>query len=111
MKLPQDAVISERKIKEYLLTPRVEDDKSGFLALAGYSLQTWRQLEADLRCQIEERDALLIQTTRYGEMYQIKGQLTGPNGKVLDVITVWVRIHATGETRFVTLIPDKEARR
>lgn len=111
MKLPQDAVISERKIKEYLLTPRVEDDKSGFLALAGYSLQTWRQLEADLRCQIEERDALLIQTTRYGEMYQIKGQLTGPNGKVLDVITVWVRLHATGETRFVTLIPDKEARR
>lgn len=111
MKLPQDAVISERKIKEYLLTPRVEDGKSGFLALAGYSLQTWRQLEADLRCQIEERDALLIQTTRYGEMYQIKGQLTGPNGKVLDVITVWVRLHATGETRFVTLIPDKEARR
>ena len=111
MKLPQDAVISERKIKEYLLTPRVEDDKSGFLALAGYSLQSWRQLETDLRRQIDERDALLIQTTRYGEMYQIKGQLTGPNGKVLDVITVWVRLHATGETRFVTLIPDKEARR
>lgn len=111
MKLPQDTVISERKIKGYLLTPRVEDDKSGFLALAGYSLQTWRQLEGDLRRQIEERDALLIQTTRYGEMYQIKGQLTGPNGKVLDVITVWVRLHATGETRFITLIPDKEARR
>ena len=111
MKLPRDAIISERKVKEYLLTPRVEDDKSGFLALAGYSLKNWRHLEADLRRHIEERDALLIQTTQYGEMYHIKGQLTGPNGKIVDVITVWVRLHATGETRFVTLIPDKEARR
>ena len=111
MKLPQDAVIDERKLREYLLTFRLEDDKSGFLAIAGYSPQNWRQLEADLRRQIEERDALLIQTTQYGEMYHVKGQVTGPNGKVLDVITVWVRLHATGETRFVTLIPDREARK
>jgi hypothetical protein len=42
-------------------------------------------------------------------MYRIKGHLTGPNGKVLDVTTVWIWLHATGETRFVTLVPDKEA--
>ena len=65
VKLPRDAVISERKIKEYLLTPRAEDDKSGFLALAGYSLQTWPELERDLRREAEEGDALLIRTTQY----------------------------------------------
>ncbi len=109
MKLPQDAIINERKIKEYLLTPRAEDDKSGFFALAGYSLQTWRELERDLRREIEEGNALLIRTTQYGEMYHIKGQLKGPTGTSLDVITAWICLHATGETRFVTLVPDKEA--
>jgi hypothetical protein len=82
MKLPRDTVISERKIKEYLLSPRTEDDKFGFLALAGYSLQTWRELEKDLRGQAQDGEALLIRTNQYGEMYHIKGQLKGPNGMV-----------------------------
>ena len=109
MKLPHDAIISERKIKEYLLTPRAEDDKSGFLAIAGYSLQAWRELERDLRREVEEGDALLIRTTQYGEIYHIRGRLKGPNGTILNVITVWICLQATGETRFVTLVPDKEA--
>jgi hypothetical protein len=109
VKLPQDSVISETKLKEYLLVHRDEDDKSGFLALAGYSLASWKELEIDLRRQLE-LDALLIGTTQYGEMYHIKGQLVGPNGKRLNVITVWIRLRTTGETRFVTLVPDKEAR-
>ena len=103
-------MIDERKLREYLLVPRTEDDKSGFLALAGYSLTNWRTLESDLRQQLEG-DAVLIQETQYGEMYHIKGKLTGPNAKVLNVITVWVRLSATRETSFVTLIPDKEAER
>ena len=69
MKLPKNSVIGEEKIKEYLLRPRIEDDKSGFLALAGYSLEIWTRLEADLRRQIEVSDALLIRSTPYGEMY------------------------------------------
>lgn len=91
--------------------PRIEDDKSGFLALAGYSLTSWRLLERELRRQVEEGDALLIRTTQYGEMYHIKGHLRGPNGRLLNVITVWVLLQATGETRFVTLVPNKEAGR
>ena len=67
MKIPKDSVIGERKIKEYLLAQRSEDDKSGFLALAGYTLANWRQLEADLRRQVQEADAVLIRTTQYGD--------------------------------------------
>lgn len=111
MKLSQDAIISERKIREYLLTCRTEDDKSGFLALAGYSLQTWRDLERDLRREVEDGDALLIRTTQYGDIYHIRGQLKGPNGTILNVITIWIYLYATGETRFVTLVPDKETGR
>jgi len=63
VKLARDSAIDERKLKEYLLIPRIEDDKSGLLALAGYSLPNWRELENDLRRQLEG-DAVLIQTTQ-----------------------------------------------
>ena len=110
MKLPQKKVISEKKLREYLLTPRIEDDKAGFLTLAGYSLENWRVLEEDLPRLVEEEEALLIRTTQYGEIYHVKGQSIGPNDQILYVITVWIQLYATGETRFVTLVPDKEAR-
>ena len=38
MKLPEDTAIARTKLHEYLLRHRDEDDKSGFLALAGYTL-------------------------------------------------------------------------
>ena len=38
MKLPADAPIDRRKLTAYLLKPRRDDDKSAFLALAGYTL-------------------------------------------------------------------------
>jgi hypothetical protein len=43
MKLPADSVISERKLREYLLSRRIEDDKAGFLFLAGYTEENWRR--------------------------------------------------------------------
>ena len=108
MKLSADSVISERKLREYLLKRRIEDDKAGFLFRAGYTAENWRRLEADLRRHIEEAEAELIRVTDYGDMYKARAHLTGPNGKSLDLITVWITLRVNGETRFVTLIPDKD---
>ena len=108
MKLPLDTIISERKLREYLLTRRNEDDKSRFLALAGYDPTFWRQLETDIRQLIHDQDAELIRRTLYGDMYKITGRLIGPNGRSLNVVTIWITLSANGETRFVTLVPDKE---
>jgi hypothetical protein len=82
----------------------------GFFFLPGYTEENWRQLEADLRQQIEAVEAELIRVTDYGDMYKVRARLTGPNGKRLDVITIWITLRVNGETRFVTLIPDKEKR-
>ena len=49
MKMPPDTLIARRKIIDYLLVPRPEDDKSAFLAKAGYMVETADQLLADLR--------------------------------------------------------------
>ena len=44
----------------------------------------------------------------YGIKWEVQGSLTGPNGQVLYVVTVWMTLETSGETRFVTWFPDKE---
>ena len=51
------------------------------------------------------------ETSPYGIKYEVRGTLTGPNGGTLHVVTVWITLEATGETRFVTLFPDREGNR
>jgi hypothetical protein len=49
MKLPEDTGITRTKLQAYLLQHRDEDDKSGFLALAGYTLDNADRLMHDIR--------------------------------------------------------------
>ncbi len=105
--LPQDALIAEAKLTQYLLVPLPKDDKSKFLAQAGYTLDKWEQLEQDLRTQVLTQPADLIETTRYGEKYAIRACLQGVNGVELDILTIWMVVN--GATKFVTLVPDKGA--
>ena len=62
---------------------------------------------SDLRAQLLPLDAELFDQTGYGPKYRIRGALTGPNRRVLRVLTIWMKEDATGETKFVTLLPDK----
>jgi hypothetical protein len=107
MKLPADTVIARRKLDEYLLRHLDEDDKSGFLSLAGYTLENPDQLMNDLRTQLLPLEAEFFDQTEYGAKYQIRGTLAGPNGRVLRVLSIWMKEDATGVTKFVTLFADK----
>lgn len=109
MKLPADAVIAQTKLTEYLLKFRREDDKSLFLGRAGYKLDNWQQLEKDLRQQILSLEAIEYEQTPYGDKYEIRGTLTGPNGKSLPVVTIWMIECSSQKTKFITLFPNKEA--
>ncbi|MGK7891933.1 MAG: DUF6883 domain-containing protein [Leptolyngbyaceae cyanobacterium] len=103
--LSADAVIPEAKLTQYLLIPLPKDDKSQFLAKAGYTLENWQKLEQDLRTQVLSQSATLIEETRYGQKYCIRARLRGPNGTELKTKTIWM-VTATA-SRFVTLVPDK----
>ncbi len=107
MKLPPNTVIAPRKITEYLLRLRIEDDKSEFLALAGYTRDNADLLLRDIRQQILPLEADCFEQTEYGPKYRIRGTLTGPNGRALRVVTIWMKDDATNQTKFVTLFPDK----
>jgi len=52
MKLPVDTIIARAKLTDYLLRPRDDHDKSGFLAVAGYTGLDADHLEADMRVQL-----------------------------------------------------------
>jgi hypothetical protein len=107
MKLPANTVIAPRKLTQYLLRLRVEDDKSQFLARAGYTLENADRLMSDIHEQILPLEAELLDETEYGPKYRIRSTLTGPNGRVLRVSTLWMKENATNQTKFVTLFPDK----
>ncbi len=109
MQLPQDATIAPAKLNRYLLVWRATDDKSKFLARAGYGIDNWEQLEIDLRSQILPLDALPSEEiNRFGDVYEIRGMLVGPNGVILSVMTIWMIEFETTTTKFITLYPDRE---
>jgi len=51
-------------------------------------------------------EAQRLESNRFGQYYEIRGTLTGPNGVALPVRTIWMTEHLSGVTKFVTLIPD-----
>ena len=109
MKLPASTIIATDKITQYLLVPQARGDKSTFLRAAGYTLDNADRLLDDLRSQILPLDAIPLESGKFGQYYEICGTLSGPNGAVRAVRTIWIVEHLSGITKFVTLIPDKRS--
>ena len=101
-----DVVIPREKLTAYLLVPRDSDDKSKFLAQAGFTQENPDDLEAALRQLITESDAIADRTDAYGTFYRVIGALHGPL-KSLSVVTVWLHVTADDIYRFITLKPEK----
>lgn len=106
MQLPRDSIIAPQKLTDYLLRLREDHDKSGYLALAGYSAEDAAQLESDIRDQLLSQTAESAGRNPYGEKFIVRGTLIGPNGRSLRVISIWMLEKATGLTKFITLYPD-----
>jgi hypothetical protein len=110
LKIPPEAVIAEDKLTRYLLVPRPKNDKSKFLARAGFTLANPDILEAAIRDLIQREEAIQDRSDKYGDFYVVEGNLTGPEDETLYVVTVWhVQPDLESEFRFVTLKPGKKA--
>lgn len=107
MKLPSDAIIATGKLASYLLRWREADDKSAFLALAGYGPDDAARLESDIRDHLLSCDAESLGDTEYGPKFRICAALRGPNGRSLLIISIWMTEKATGATKFITLYPGQ----
>jgi hypothetical protein len=108
MKLTGNVIIAQENLTKYLLVLKKRNDKSQWLAKAGYKDDNWNILENDLREIILQNEASHIENTLYGQLYEIRSNLIGPNTMSLPVCTIWMKESATGAIKFITMYPDRK---
>jgi hypothetical protein len=109
MKIGTDAIIPEDKLTRYLLTARPRDDKSKFLAQAGFLADNPEDLRAAIEALAAAADAREEDENEYGVVLRANGELLGPNGRSLAVTTIWLRWRIDGSVHFITLKPRRES--
>jgi hypothetical protein len=107
MKMPSCLIIQDEKITKYLLVYQPKSDKSGYLALAGYSLDNWELLKNDIIKAVEGSEIAKVTLTDWGTQFEVRSEWSGPNGRLIKVITIWQQDAGTEFVRFITLKPDK----
>ena len=107
MKIPDDAVIPEEKLTRYLLIPRLKDDKSKYLAQAGFTQANPEDLLTAIRQLITDNEAVEDNVNEYGVFYIVEGNLQGINNRNLAVVTVWLQSKYDESFCFITLKPKK----
>jgi hypothetical protein len=109
VKIPPDALIAPEKLTKYLLIRRIKDDKSRYLAQAGFDLSNPQLLAAAIRHASQQTEATIHRANQHGIYYNQRCELTGPGGHQLPVLLVWL-LRLDGIYSFITLLPDKERR-
>lgn len=88
-----------------MLVQKVRNDKSKFLAQAGFTQKNPEVLKAAVQSLAEAFEAVEDRSNEYGTFYQATGELIGANGVNLSVITIWLHRRIDGKFQFVTLKP------
>ena len=91
VRIPVDAVIPAEKLSRYLLVPRPWDDKSRFLAQAGFLITDPMALDRAIRRVAAAYDAVEDGQNDYGTFFRLEGDLVGPNGHSLPVVLIWLQ--------------------
>jgi hypothetical protein len=104
--IPDDLIIPEAKITQYLLVLKARNDKSRFLAQAGFTQENPEALKLAIQRQVIDKEAIEEKSNEYGTFYQVAGELIGVNGVSLSVVTVWLQRQIDGKFQFVTLKPN-----
>ena len=109
MKLPRPerAVIDPAKLRDYLLSSShpVGRFKAAFFTSLGYRREERQRLEEDLHRQVLEGEAIPRQETEYGQKYEIRSMIMGPNGRSAEVVSVWIVLADEDFPRLITAYP------
>ena len=109
MKLPnaEKAIVDERKIREYLLSPShpVGRFKAKFFESIGFPPEAWSEFMGALEKLAAEGEAEVVEESNYGHKYLIRGHISGQGARLAEVDSVWI-IRAGDDTpRLVTVYP------
>ena len=107
MKLPPNVIIPDDKLSKYLLLYKEKNDKSKFLAQAGFTQNNPDELKLAIYQLISTVDPIEDLTNEYGTFYRVEGVLIGVNERNLSVVTIWLKRKIDNQFQFVTLKPKK----
>jgi hypothetical protein len=104
---PDRAVVDPTKVRDYLLSHEhpVGRFKAVVFEAAGYRRNSWQVLHADLLAVAGVDDATLKETGLHGRKYEVPAILTGPAGRQIAVLTVWLVRRVEDFPRFITAYP------
>jgi hypothetical protein len=91
MRMPEDLIVPDAKITQYLLVPKARNDKSRFFTQAGFTPENPESLKLAIQNQAIDKEAIEEKSNEYGTFYQVAGELIGVNGVSLSVVTVWLQ--------------------
>ena len=86
------AIIEDSKLVHYALNPHSErgQHKARVFAQAlGFNLSNWERLKQAIIEALPARPATVTSETAFGKKYEVVVPITGPNGRTVDVLTVW----------------------
>ena len=94
-------------MRDYLLSREhpIGRFKARVFAAAGYRAENWAVLQRDLQAIARSADAVLTRSEPYGQLFEIRAILQGPQG-TLPVLTVWILRAGESVPRFVTAYPS-----
>ena len=101
------AVISEEKVRDYLLNLEHPDggSKAVWFYSLGYVRAQWQQLADDLLAIARECDDFDSETTKFGVKYKAAGSVGRPGYRPGNALTVWI-VEDDDPPRLVTAYPN-----
>jgi len=88
----EQAVIEDSKLVRYALNPHSERGQHkarAFERTLGFNLLNWDLLKQAILAALPARLATVTSETVFGKKYEVVVPITGPNGRTVDVLTVW----------------------
>ncbi len=94
---------------QYLLssTHRAGRGKARFFSAFGFQVSAWEALAQALQQHARDNIVTLTEETPFGTRYVIEGPLIAPNGRELQIRTVWFIEEGSRAPQFVTAYPLK----
>jgi hypothetical protein len=111
MKLPNlgNAIISETKIVDYLLSPihPAGKSKAKFFVEFGFDRENWHQLADALRRHASDYPVAQVEESEFGQRFVIDGPLDAPDGRRPMVRAIWFIESSSDAPHLVTAHPLK----
>ena len=103
----ENAVVSARKIREYLLNPEKMPGsaKARYFKSFGFELADWQDFRRSLLLHTQTCPVIETSYSKYGQKFELAGPLYCPDGRKPLVCTVWQLDQDSLEPRLITAYP------